>query len=645
MRVVDVAGNAGTASSYAYVLDTIAPNSAVDLDSATGTQATSALSINASDWANGVTIAPALQAPTSADIRLLKLTLGGAGMDNTNDHLLVGSNDLSLGTSASGSNQTIGGITGLSYSYDSSTHVLSITQAANTAFDPTKVDDILQSLKLKSNSIDTASTGDHTATFTWSDLAGNDSTSATATINVTPIAQVNSVGLIQTQLAPAAGNADALTADSTRGSFYLDRNNANYYWSDQQNWATGKSYASAAGSAQMHLVHINTAAENNALFNLQNSSSVGKLTNFFIGATDAPSPDGIWDWQYNSNVTQAFYNKNSGTDTTPFGGFANWATGEPQGGIETIAVYNMTDVVGATSTWFDWGNSAGNNADAIAELEYARVLNMAKTTTSAVGAQTLDVASSTTGMAYLVNSSVTVTNLDSITSALGSKWNSVAVTNSMLSYEDFNQTPTGWTYNGSATTSALNLGSSNGLNSVLGRFTNTQEGTQTLSKTYALGLASTEVWVEFDMIEMDAWKGQNFNVFINGTLVNSAQYFGSDQTSLDAWDGGINLNDASTGSNGGNSNTALKEEAHHYALKATTNSSGNLVLGFGMSNTWGGNLLAATEASFGIDNVMLRKTTSASLSLAGLEAGTYQLYTADTNGHLSHNYSTGLLIG
>ena len=64
-----------------------------------------------------------------------------------------------------------------------------------------------------------------------------------------------------------------------------------------------------------------------------------------------------------------------------------------------------------------------------------------------------------------------------------------------------------------------------------------------------------------------------------------------------------------------------------------------------MSNSWGGSIVAATEASFGIDNVMLRKTTSASLSLAGLEAGSYQLYTADANGHLSHNYSTGLLIG
>ena len=648
VRVVDVAGNMGNASSYAYVLDTTAPTSAVDLDSATGTQATSALTVNASDWANGVTIAPALQAPTSTDIRLLKVTLGGAGMDNTNDHLLVGSNDLTLGTSASGSNQTIGGVTGLSYSYDSSTHVLSITQAANAAFDPTKVDDILQSLKLKSNNMDTASIGEHTATFTWSDLAGNDSTSATATISVIPVAQVNSVSLIQSQLVSGQTAAETVTADSANGSFYVDRNFAGNYWADQQSWANNKSLttANSSGNTTMHLVHANTLAENSALYNIQNNNTTSTVKgNFFLGATDN-NVDGVWDWQFTTGTTQAFYNKNSVTDTTPFGGYINWASGEPSGGTETIAVYNMNSVTTqGTGTWYDWGNSSGSNLDAIAELEYARVLNLTKTTTSAVGSQSLEVASSTTGTAYLVNSSVTVTNLDSITSALGSKWNSVAVTNSMLSYEDFNQTPTGWTYNGSAATSTLNLGSSNGLNSVLGRFTNTQEGTQTLSKTYALGLASTEVWVEFDMIEMDAWKGQNFNVFVNGTLVNSAQYFGSDLTSADAWDGGIDLGNLSTSANGGNSTTALKEEAHHYALKASTDSSGNLVLGFGMSNTWGGNLVAATEASFGIDNVMLRKTTSASLSLAGLDAGTYQLYTADANGHLSHNYSTGLLIG
>jgi len=650
VRVVDMAGNTGNASNFAYVLDTTAPSSAVDLDSATGTQATSALTVNASDWASGVTIAPALQAPTSADIRLLKVTLGGAGMDNTNDHLLVGSNDLTLGTSASASanNQTIGGVTGLSYSYNSSTHELTITQAANAAFDPTQVDDILQSLKLKSNNMDTASIGEHTATFTWSDLAGNDSTSATATISVIPVAQVNSVSLIQSQLVSGQTAAETVTADSANGSFYVDRNFSGNYWADQQSWANNKSLSTAnsSGNTTMHLVHANTLAENIALYNIQNNNTTSTINgNFFMGATDN-NVDGVWDWQFTNGTTQAFYNKNSVTDTTPFGGYINWASGEPTGGTETIAVYNMNPVTTqGTGTWYDWGNSSGSNADAIAELEYARVLNLAKTTTSAVGSQSLDVASSTTGTAYLVNNNVTVTDVNSITSALGSKWNSVAVTNSMLSYEDFNQTPTGWTYNGSAATGTLNLGSSNGLNSVFGRFTNTQEGTQTLSKTYALGLASTEVWVEFDMIEMDAWKGQNFNVFINGTMVNSAQYFGSDLTSADPWDGGIDLGNLSTSANGGNSTTALKEEAHHYALKATTDSSGNLVLGFGMSNSWGGSIVAATEASFGIDNVMLRKTTSASLSLAGLEAGSYQLYTADANGHLSHNYSTGLLIG
>jgi hypothetical protein len=502
--------------------------------------------------------------------------------------------------------------------------------------------------QLKSNSIDTASTGDHTATFTWSDLAGNDSTSATATISVIPVAQVNSVSLIQSQLVSGQTAAETVTADSANGSFYVDRNFAGNYWADQQNWANNKSLttANSSGNTTMHLVHANTLAENNALYNIQNNNTTSTVKgNFFLGATDN-NVDGVWDWQFTTGTTQAFYNKNSVTDTTPFGGYINWAAGEPSGGTETIAVYNMNSVsTQGTGTWYDWGNSSGSNLDAIAELEYARVLNLAKTTTTAVATQTLDVASSTTGTAYLVNSSVAVTNLDSITSALDSKWNSVAVTNSMLSYEDFNQTPTGWTYNGSATTSTLNLGSSNGLNSLLGRFTNTQEGTQTLSKTYALGLASTEVWVEFDMIEMDAWKGQNFNVYVNGSMVNSAQYFGSDLTTADAWDGGIDLGNLSTSANGGNSTTALKEEAHHYALKATTDSSGNLVLGFGMSNSWGGSIVAASEASFGIDNVMLRQTTSASLSLAGLEAGSYQLYTADANGHLSHNYSTGLLIG
>lgn len=648
VRVLDAAGNTGTANSYAYVLDTTAPTSAVDLSATAGTQATSALTVNASDWATGVTIAPALQAPTSADITTLKLTLGGANLDNSNDHLLVGSNDLTVGTNANGTNQTIGGVSGLNYSYNSSTHVLSITQAGNTAFDPTKVDDILQSLKLKASSIDATTTGDRTATFTWTDLAGNEATSATASISVIPVAQVNSVGLIQSQLTSGLTAAETVTADSTDGSFYVDRNFAGNYWTDQQSWANNKSLATTTGNTLMHLVHINTSAENSAIYNVQTNNTTSTVKgNVFLGATDN-NVDGVWDWQYTSGVTQAFYNKNStvtttaggANDTSPFGGLANWAPGEPTGGTETIAVYNLTAVNGVTGTWYDWGNSSGSNLDAIAELEYARVLNLAKTTTTAANSQFLDVASSTTGTAYLVSSTVNVTDVNSITTAAGSKWNSVAVTNTILSYEDFNQTPTGWTLGGSATTGTVNLDSNNGLNSILGRFANTQEGAQTLSKTYALGLASTEVWVEFDMIEMDAWKGQNFNVFINGNMVNSAQYFGSDQSG-DTWDGGIDLGNASTV----NPLTNLKEEAHHYALKGTTDASGNLVLGFGMSNTWNGSLLTTNDASFGIDNVSLRKTSSASLSLSGLETGTYHLYTADSNGHLSQNYATSLVIG
>jgi hypothetical protein len=177
---------------------------------------------------------------------------------------------------------------------------------------------------------------------------------------------------------------------------------------------------------------------------------------------------------------------------------------------------------------------------------------------------------------------------------------------------------------------------------------NTQEGSLSVQKSYNLGLSSgSVVWVEFDMIEMDAWEGQHFNVYINNTQVTSTAYFGSSRSTLDAWDGGIDLGDLSNSTNGGNTDSTLREEVHHYALQAVVNNDGGIDLGFGMSTSWDNSTapLALSHASFAIDNVTLRSSASTSLSLSGLEAGTYVVYTADSSGLLSQNHATGIVIG
>jgi len=646
VRVVDAANNTSNTTDFAYVLDTTSVT-AVDLSADIGTQNTTSLTVNTSDWATGITIAPALQAPSSTDIYQITLSLGGAGMDDAHELLRVGTNSIALNTDSSNTNQTIAGVTGLDYHYDSTQHQLTLYKNDLSVFDNTLIDDILQSLSIKSDSIANAMTGEHTATISWSDLAGNTADSATVTIDVLPVVQANTISLIQSQLSVSSG--ETLTANSSTGSFYIDRNNAFFKWSDQQTWALGKTYTSASGSVQLHMLHINSASENAAIVDLQSGSSISG--NLFLGGTDV-NGDGVWDWQFADNVMAPFYNENStvtttaggANDTTPFGTYTQWNVNEPNGnGFETIMAFNQTG-----GTWYDWSNINGNNLDAMAELEYARVLNLARTTTAQTSTQSIDVASSTDGTAYLVKSTLNVSTESDITSAASSQWNAVTLTSSILSYEDFNQTPQGWTYNNTASTDTLYLHSQYGLNSVLGRFVNTQEGALSVQKTYDLGLSSgSVVWVEFDMIEMDAWEGQHFNVYINNTQVTSTAYFGSSRSTLDAWDGGIDLGDLSISTNGGNTDTTLREEVHHYALQAVVNNDGGIDLGFGMSTSWDNSTapLALSHASFAIDNVTLRSNASTSLSLSGLEAGTYVVYTADSSGLLSQNHATGIVIG
>lgn len=451
-RVVDARNNAAPTHNQSYTFDTTAPSSAVDLDSANGTQATSSQTVNAGDWQSGVQVAAGIQAPTSTDIHALKITLGGAGLVGT-DHLLLDSTDVGLGADSTGNNLTIGGVSGLSYSYNSTTHVLTLTQAANAAFDPSKVNDILQTLQMRSATMAEATPGDRTVTIAYEDLAGNDSTSATSTVSVIPVAQMNTVSLIASQLSTEVAGAETVTANNTSGSFYFEHN-TNTNWNAQNTWAQTKTYDAADGSTQqMHLVHVNSGVESTSL--QAGQAATNQAGAYFMGMTDW-NKDGIWEYNYSGNsqasqVSQAFFEKNQ-TDQTPWGNYTQWGNNEPgTDPVETISA------VGSNGNWIDWGPN--NNADGMAELEYSRVLNLAKTNNHG----SIDVASSTAGTAYLVKSTATVTDVASITNLADSQWNSVAVGNSgILSYEDFSRAPKGWTQSNTDLSGTLGRYGNNG---------------------------------------------------------------------------------------------------------------------------------------------------------------------------------------
>ena len=139
------------------------------------------------------------------------------------------------------------------------------------------------------------------------------------------------------------------------------------------------------------------------------------------------------------------------TDTTPWGNYSRWNTNEP--GTDPVETISAATSAGG---WIDWGPT--NNADGMAELEYSRVLNLAKTSNHG----SIDVASSTAGTAYLVKSTATVTNEASITSLADSQWNSASVTGSILGYEDFSRAPKGWTQSNTDLSGTLGRYGNNG---------------------------------------------------------------------------------------------------------------------------------------------------------------------------------------
>ncbi|WP_217284459.1 hypothetical protein [Herbaspirillum sp. B65] len=122
----------------------------IDLDPVTaGTQFNSTRYVtSASNLVSGVTFDNQIAAPSAIDIRGLEVKLSGAGLDIANDKLKL---DIALNLASSLAtvrNKTIGGIAGLSYSYDASLRTLNIVKTAGTALTGAEVKSIVEALAL-----------------------------------------------------------------------------------------------------------------------------------------------------------------------------------------------------------------------------------------------------------------------------------------------------------------------------------------------------------------------------------------------------------------------------------------------------------------------------------------------------------------
>ena len=438
--------------------------------------------------------------------------------------------------------------------------------------------------------------------------------------NTAPIAQLDLVGTV-------LANTTGYTYSYDTGSFYKYVNTG-ASWENANTAAAATTLMSASG----HLVHVNTLAETNYVIGTNGLN--GNLG--WLGGSDK-LVEGTWKWYYGATAGESFANGSTSYVGALGGAYNNWYISEPNG--NTSENYLETYATGA---WNDWLTTNSTIAlYYVIEIEGAAILNRqtyantgsVKITSTEVGA--------TGYTSYLVKDTNTVTSVAQITGLADAQWNSVAITsggNVQLSSEDFSTTPLGWTSSatyGNVAASA-NLGAP--MDGFLGRFADST-GNQVVSKTYTFAAyANQTVTIDFDMLEIDSWNGNLFKVFVNGTAT-SAQYYHNATSSI--VDGGINLGDLSTGSNGGNSTSSYTEESHHYSLKATLNANGQVTLGFG--SVLSGNL---TTASWGVDNVQIAtaSTGSTSLSLAGLADGTYKLYTEDAAGNLSAAANTTITI-
>ncbi|HZG22703.1 MAG TPA: hypothetical protein VE092_22055 [Herbaspirillum sp.] len=177
----DVAGNVSPKGKLSVLVDTTPPP-LLDMDIATeGMQAASTRLGLASELRLGVAFAPSVAPPTKTTASAIDVVFSGAGLDLSNDRLLLDALVALDANLVPVSGKTVGGVADISYVYTTATRTLSINKTRGGTFTAAEVEAIVESIKLQNLS---PSVGTRIITISLRDDAGLVGPSMQATLSV-----------------------------------------------------------------------------------------------------------------------------------------------------------------------------------------------------------------------------------------------------------------------------------------------------------------------------------------------------------------------------------------------------------------------------------------------------------------------------
>lgn len=186
------------------LVDVKAPD-AVNLNSNSDT-------VSKTELANGIAFATDVATPTTTDIQKISMTLAGK---KSGDKLILDSTYTVSADISAQLNKTVGTVSGVNYEFNLATNTLTISKYNNGVFAAAEVEKIIEAIKLQ-NTETTPGDTNRTATFAYTDTAGNVGVVATATLIVDTAAPTQTISNIAISSDTGTSSTDFITKTKTQ---------------------------------------------------------------------------------------------------------------------------------------------------------------------------------------------------------------------------------------------------------------------------------------------------------------------------------------------------------------------------------------------------------------------------------------------